>query len=144
MLIAKLFAVLATILFIFALLGRAQLLPTMHLYFPISDRVFGPYYWQLFGAIACGFFAFIYFAIDRWSPRLLNPSAGLLSFVLVAVAFLVWLTTGFLIKSSARLDSRLVVILLGAKVSFFLGSALVALVAGWASFCLLRARMFYR
>jgi hypothetical protein len=144
MLTAKLFAVLASILFIFALLGRVQILPSTHLYFPVKDRVFGPYYWQFFGAIACALFAFVYFAVGRWMPRLLNPSIGLVSFILIAVAFLVWLTAGFFMKSAARVDSWLLVTLLGAKFSFFLGSALVALVAGWVSFCLLRARIFYR
>jgi hypothetical protein len=54
------------------------------------------------------------------------------------------MTAGFFIKTAAGTDSWLLFILLGARFSFFLGSALVALVAGWVTFCLLRARMFYR
>jgi hypothetical protein len=141
---AKLFTVLSTALLILALLGRARLVPSMNLYFPIKDRVFGPYYWQLFGAVACAFFAFVYFAIGKWMPGSVKPFVGIVNFVLIAVAFLVWVLAGFLLKSSGRVDNWLIVTLLGAMLSFFLGAVFVALVAGWASICLLRARVFCR
>jgi hypothetical protein len=141
---AKLFTVLSTALLILALLGRIRLIPSMNLYFPVKDGVFGPYYWQLFGAVACAFFAFVYFAIGKWMPRSIEPFVGIANFILIAVAFLVWVVAGFFLKNSGRLDKWLIVTLIGARLSFFLGSVLVALVAGWVSICLLRARVFCR
>jgi len=141
---AKLFTVLSTALLILALLGRTRLVPSMNLYFPIKDRVFGPYYWQLFGAVACAVFAFVYFAIGKWMPRSIKPFVGMANFILIAVAFLIWVIAGFLLKNSGQRDNWLIVTLLGAMFSFFLGSVLVALVAGWVSICLLRARVFCR
>ena len=74
---AKLFAALASMIFFFAFLGREQVLRHQNLSINIGHTVLGPYYSQLFGALACAILAFLILALlDGCGILPTNPLAS--------------------------------------------------------------------
>lgn len=53
MLNAKLFAGLAGLAFVIAVLGRVHVLPRANLWMRVANVSFGAFYWQLFLGLAC-------------------------------------------------------------------------------------------
>ena len=121
MLSAKLFAGLAGIAFVIALLGRLRVLPRASLWLSVGNVAFGAPYWQLFIVLVCGFFGFAYFGVVRLTQRPLNQTTGLIGFLLVAFGSVVWLIAGFLTKANLPRTNRFPVILFVAIASFILG-----------------------
>ena len=124
MLTAKLFAALASMIFFFAFLGREQVLRHQNLSINIGHTVLGPYYSQLFGALACAILAFAYFGVARWLRNPPNQSIGLVSFALVSLAIGVWLISSLIFTGASAPNHRLIVLLFVAILSFLVGLVL--------------------
>jgi hypothetical protein len=129
---AKLFAALAGIVLTFALLGREQVVPHQNLGLSVGRIVLGPYYWQLFGAMACAILAFAYFGVARWLWHPPDQPIGLVSFVLVSIALVILLISSFFITSTSSPSRRLLIPLFAAICSFLLGLVLSAVNVAWA------------
>ena len=143
MLTGRLFAGLAGVLAVLAFFTRVRLLPPMNLYLHVTHIVLSPYSWQLFGALVCASFAFIYFAAAQWMARPLNQSIGLFGFAFIALAFIVWLILGFFIGDS-RHSIWQIGALFGAIFGFIFGCALFAVNAAWTLFTMFRAQSAFR
>jgi hypothetical protein len=124
MLNAKLFGGLAAITFVVAILGRLRMLPPANLDFVVGSVGFGPWYWRLFIFLVCTFFGFAYFGIARLKRSPLNSATGLIGFLLVAFASVVWLISSFLMTNNSRLGGRLAILLIAAIGCFILGVVL--------------------
>ncbi len=131
MLNAKLFGGLAALTFVVAILGRLHMLPPANLDFVVGSVSFGPFYWRFFILLACTFFGFAYFGIGRLKQRPLSPTAGLVGFLLVAFAAVVWLISSFLTTHSSRLGDRLAILLFVAIGCFILGVVLATANVAW-------------
>jgi hypothetical protein len=139
MLTAKLFAASAIILAICAFITRGQILPRMNLYLPVKNIFLGPFLWQLLGAFVCAILALIYLAFARWMPRPLNQTMGLLSFMFIALAFIVWLIVGsFIGINDSALSNGQAGALFGTILSFLLGWGLFAANVAWTLFRIFR------
>lgn len=132
MLNAKLFGGFAAVTLVVAILGRLGMLPPANLDFIVGSVGFGPSYWRLFIFLVCTFFGFAYFGIARLRQRPLKPTTGLVGFLLVAFASVVWLISSFLITIGSRLGDRLAILLLAAIGCFILGVVLATANVGWA------------
>jgi hypothetical protein len=130
-LIARLFAGLACIAFVVAILGRVRVLPRANLYLGMANVSFSALYWQLFIALVCAGFGFAYFVLVRLTQRPINQSVGLVGFLLVAFASVVWLISSFLTASGSPLNRWLVILLFAAIFSFMLGVAVSAANMAW-------------
>jgi hypothetical protein len=128
---AKLFAGLAGIALVVAILGMVRVLPRANLGLHVANIGFGPFYWQLFVALACAVFGFAYLGVGRLTQHPLNQMAGLVSFFLVAAAFVVWLVSSFLTTSDSLPSRQLVILLFAAILSFLFGVALSAVNVAW-------------
>ena len=131
MLNAILFAALAALSLFVAILSRSRMLPRANLYLRVGPVAFGAFYWQLLIFLVCAFFGFAYFGIARLRPRPLNPTGGLVGFLLVALASLVWLISSFLTTDGSLRDSRLPILLFGAMGCFVLGVAVSTVSVAW-------------
>ena len=131
---AKLFAALAGISFSLAFLGRKQVLPHQNLSISIGHTVFGPYYSQLFVALACAILAFAYFGVARWLRNPPNQSVGLVSFALVSLPLGVWLISSLFITGASSPSHRLLILLFAAIFSFLLGLVLSTVNVAFAVF----------
>ena len=107
------------------LFGRANLLLS------IGRFAFGPFYWQLFVTLICAVFALAYFGVLRLTQRPANQMVGLVSFFLVAGAFVVWLISSFVPTSGSLPSHRLLILLFAAIFSFLLGLVLSAANIAW-------------
>ena len=134
MLTAKLFAALAGMIFFFAFLGREQVLRHQNLSINIGHTVLGPYYSQLFGALACAILAFAYFGVARWLRNPPNQSIGLVSFALVSLAIGVWLISSLIFTGASAPNHRLIVLLFLAILSFLVGLVLSTVNVAFALF----------
>ena len=134
MLTAKLFAALAGMIFFFAFLGREQVLRHQNLSINIGHTVLGPYYSQLFGALACAILAFAYFGVARWLRNPPNQSIGLVSFALVTLAIGVWLISSLIFTGASAPNHRLIVLLFVAILSFLVGLVLSTVNVAFALF----------
>lgn len=143
MLTARLFAGLAGVLAALAFFTRVRLLPPMNLYLHATYIVLSRYGWQLFGALVCSIFAFIYFAAAQWMARPLSQPMGLFSFAFIALAFIVWLILGFLIGDS-RQSIWQIGALFEAIFGFIFGCALFAVNAAWTLFRTFRVHSSFR
>jgi len=131
---AKLFAALAGMIFFFAFLGREQVLRHQNLSINIGHTVLGPYYSQLFGALACAILAFAYFGVARWLRNPPNQSIGLVSFALVSLAIGVWLISSLIFTGASAPNHRLIVLLFVAILSFLVGLVLSTVNVAFALF----------
>lgn len=131
MLNARLFAGLATVTFLIAILGRLRMLPRANLWLTVGHVGFGAFYWQLLIFLVCTFFGFAYFGIARLKPRPLNPTTGLVGFLLVAFASLVWLISSFLITGGSMRGNRFPILLFAAMGCFILGVAFSTINVAW-------------
>jgi hypothetical protein len=131
---AKLFAALAGIICSFAFLGREHVLRHQNLSISIGHTVLGPYYSQLFGALACAILAFAYFGVARWLQNPPNQSIGLVSFGLAFLALGVWLISGLFITGASSPNHRLIALLFAAILSFFVGLVLSTVNVAFAVF----------
>lgn len=131
MLIAKLFAGLAGIAFVVAILCRVRVLPHANLYLHIANIGFGAFYWQLFIGLVCAGFGFAYFTFVRLTQRPLNQTTGLAGFFLVAFASVVWLISSFRTTNDSLLSRWLVILLFAAIFSFLLGVVISAANVAW-------------
>ena len=129
--IAKLFAGLACVAFVVAILGRVRAFPHSRLYLHMPYIWLSAFYWQLFIGLVCAGFGFAYFALVRLTQRPLNQTAGLVGFFLVAFASVVWLISSFLAMTHSPLSFWVAILLLAAVNSFLLG--VVVSVANLAS-----------
>ena len=134
MLTAKLFAALAGMIFFFAFLGREQVLRHQNLSINIGHTVLGPYYSQLFGALACAILAFAYFGVARWLRNPPNQSIGPVSFALVSLAIGVWLISSLIFTGASAPNHRLIVLLFLAILSFLVGLVLSTVYVAFALF----------
>ncbi len=121
MLNAIFFAGLAALTFLVAILGRLRMLPRANLWLRVGNVSFGAFYWQLLIFLVCTFFGFAYFSIARLKPRPLNPTTGLLGFLLIAFASLVWLISSFLTRDGSTRGHRFPILLFAALGCFILG-----------------------
>jgi hypothetical protein len=128
---ARLFAGLASIVFVVAILSRLGMFPPANLDFFVGSVGFGPSYWRLFIFFVCTFFGLAYFGIARLKQRPLNPTTGLVGFLLVAFASVVWLISSFLITLGPRLADRLAILLFVAIGCFILGVILATANLAW-------------
>jgi len=131
MLNARLFAGLAAITFVVAILGRLRMLPRANLWLTVGHISLGAFYWQLLIFLGCTFFGLAYFGIARLKPRPLNPTAGLVGFLLVAFASVVWLISSFLNTDGSRRGDRLAILLFAAIGCFILGVILTTANVAW-------------
>ena len=131
MLNARLFAGLAAMTFVVAILGRLRMLPRANLYLTFGPVGFGASYWQLFIFLVCTFFGLAYFGIARLKPRPINPTTGLVGFLLIAFASVVWLISSFLHTGRSRLGDRLAMLLFAAIGCFILGVVLATANVAW-------------
>jgi hypothetical protein len=129
---ARLFAGLAAITFVVAVVGRLRMLPPTNLDFVVGSVSFGPFYWRLFIFLTCTFFGFAYFGIARLKERPLKPTTGLIGFLLVAFASVVWLISSFLTAHGSRMGDRLAELLFAAIACFVLGVAFCTANVAWA------------
>jgi len=128
---AKLFAGLAGLAFVTAVLGRVHVLPRANLWLRVAQVSFGAFYWQLFLALVCAVFGFAYFGIVRLMQHPLNQTTGLVGFFLVAVASVIWLSSSFLATNDSLRSQGLVIVLFASIFSFILGVALTAANLAW-------------
>jgi hypothetical protein len=128
---AKLFAGLAGLAFVIAVLGRVHVLPRANLWLTVANVSFGTFYTHLFIAVVCVVFSFAYFGIVRLMQHPLNQTTGLIGFFLVAVASVVWLSLSFLATSDSLRTHGLVIVLFAAIFSFILGVALSVANLAW-------------
>jgi hypothetical protein len=145
MLNARLFAGLAAITFAIAILGRLRVLPG-NLNFSVGTSRhqhlgFGPLYWQLFICLVCAFFALAYFGTVRLMQRPPNLATGLIGFLLVTLASVVWLISSFLMKDTSRSGDRLAIYLFATMACFIVGVASSTANVVWA---LLRSLLLKR
>lgn len=108
-----------------------RMLPPANLDFVVGSVSVGPFYWRLFIFLACTFFGFAYFGIARLKQRPLNPATGLVGFLLVAFASVVWLISSFLMTNGSRWGDRLAILLFAAIGCFILGSVLATANVAW-------------
>ena len=130
MLNARLFAGLAGIAFAVAILGRLRMLPRPNLWLTVGHVGFGAFYWQLSIFLTCAFFGFAYFGIARLTRHDLNLTTGMIAFLLVALASVVWLITSF-VTDGSRLGDRLAIFLFAAMACFIVGVALSTVNLAW-------------
>ena len=131
MLNAKLFAGLAGLAFVIAILGRVHAIPRGDLSLTVADVVFGAFYTHLFIALVCAIFGFAYFGVAHLTKRPINQTTGLVGFNLVGVASVVWLISSSLATSDSLRNTWLVIVLFAAVFSFILGVALTAANLAW-------------
>jgi len=132
MLIAKLFAGLAIVVFSAAILGRVSLLPRMNLLLTLGSVAIGPYYWQLLVVVICTVLSVVYFSFSYWARNPASPAAGIISFLLIAASVVVWIIFGFLFAGHPWTHRQVVVLFL-AMLSFFVGLLLSTMNVLWAA-----------
>jgi hypothetical protein len=128
---AKLFAGLAGLAFVIAVLGRVHVLPRANLSLRVANVVFGAFYWQLFLGLACAVFSLAYFGVVRSMQHPLNQTSGRVGFLFIAAASSVWLSSSLLATSDSLRNHWLVIVLFAAMFSFILGVALTAANLAW-------------
>ena len=131
MLNAKLFAGLAGLAFVIAILGRVHALPRADLSLSVGNMAFGAFYTHLFIALVCAVFGFAYFGLFHLTQRPINQTTGLVGFILVGVASVIWLVSSSLATSDSLRTRWLVIVLFGAIFSFIFGVALTAANLAW-------------
>jgi hypothetical protein len=92
---------------------------------------FGAFYTHLFIALVCAVFGFAYFGLFHLTQRPINQTTGLVGFILVGVASVIWLVSSSLATSDSLRTRWLVIVLFGAIFSFILGVALTAANLAW-------------
>jgi lipopolysaccharide export LptBFGC system permease protein LptF len=122
--------------FVVAILGRLRVLPPESLDFTFATSRhqhlgFGPFYWRLFICLVCTFFGCAYFAIARLKPRPFNAATGLVGFVLVAFASLVWMVSSLLMTGGSRWGDQFAILLFAAIGCFIFGVVLATANAAW-------------
>ena len=132
MLSARPFAALAAITFVVLVLGRLRILPPEKLWLYVGNTSFGAFYWQLFIVLICTFFGFAYFGVVRLTQHPLNPTTGLVGFLLVAFASVVWLISSFFITVRSLASHRITILLFTAMACFVVGVAFSAANVAWA------------
>jgi hypothetical protein len=128
---AKLFAGLAGLAFVIAILGRVHALPRADLSLSVENMAFGAFYTHLFIALVCAVFGFAYFGLFHLTQRPINQTTGLVGFILVGVASVIWLVSSSLATSDSLRTRWLVIVLFGAIFSFILGVALTTANLAW-------------
>jgi hypothetical protein len=128
---AKLFAGLAGLAFVIAILGRVHALPRADLSLSVANMAFGAFYTHLFIALVCAVFGFAYFGLVHLTQRPINQTTGLVGFILIGVASVVWLVSSSLATSDSLRNRWLLIVLFGAIFSFILGVALTAANLAW-------------
>ena len=141
MLSAKLFAGLAGLAFVAAILGRVHMLPRANLSLNVGNVSFGAFYWQLFIFLISAFFGLAYFGLARLTQRPLSPTTGVVGFILIALASVVWLISSFFMGISSRSSDRLAIYLFASMACFIVGVAVSAANLAWA---LARSLVFTR
>ena len=131
MLNAKLFAGLAGLAFVIAVLGRVHVLPRANLWLTVANISFDTSYTHLFIAFVCGVFGFGYFGIVRLMQHPFNQTTGLIGFFLIAAATAIWLTSSFLATSDTLRSHWKVIVLFAAIFSFILGAGLTGANLAW-------------
>jgi len=81
-------------------------------------------------ALICAVFALAYFGVFRLTQRPANLMVGLVSFFLIARAFVVWLISSF-VTTSGIPSHRLLILLFAPIFSFLLGLLLSAANIAW-------------
>ena len=132
MLNARLFAGLAAITFVIAILGRLRMLPRANLWLHVGNVSFGAFYWQLFIFFVCTFFAFAYFGIARLRQHPVNLTIGIIGFLLLALASVVWLISSFLNTDGSRWSDRVAILLFAAMACFIVGVGFSTANVAWA------------
>ena len=132
MLSAKLFAVLAIVVFSSAILGRVNVLPRMNLLLIIGSTAIGPYYWQLLIVLISTVLAAAYFSFFHWTRNPANPTVGIISFLLIAAAVAVWMIFGFLFAKHSWNRGQIGVPFL-AMLSFSIGLLISTVNVVWAA-----------
>jgi len=132
MLNARLFAGLAAMTFAVAILGRLHMLPRANLWLQVGNVSFGAFYWELFIFFVCAFFALAYFGIARLTQRPLNLATGIIGFLLLALASVVWLISSFLNTDASRWSDRFAILLFAAMACFIAGVAFSTANVAWA------------
>jgi hypothetical protein len=122
----KLFAALAGIALVIAILGRMRVLPHANLWLRTGHFSFDAFYWQVFIAAVCAFCAFAYFAGVQITRRSPHQMTGLAGFLLIASASAIWLVSCFIPPSHRAIVPLFVAILL-----FVLGLAISAANVVW-------------
>ena len=130
MLNAKLFGAIASVALIVAILGRVRVLPRMNLYLLVGHVSVRPFLWQLYVASSCAILALGYVGTDRLARNPASQTIGLISLVLVTIAFADWMVLSFL-AGRGYLEGLMAANAI-AKISFYAGLLLSVLNIGWA------------
>lgn len=131
MLNARLFAGLAGLAFVIAILVRRKVSARKHVYLRIAKRAFGPFYTHLFIALVCAIFGFAYFGVVHLTQRPINQTTGFVGFILVGVASVVWLISSSLATTNSLRNPWLVKVLFASILGFISGMALTAANLAW-------------
>jgi hypothetical protein len=115
-----------------AILGRVNVLPRMNLLVSVGSVAIGPYYWQLLVVLICTVLAAAYFSFSHWAPNPASPAVGIISFLLIATAAVVWMIFGYLFAGHGWTHRHIGVLFL-AMLSFITGLLLSTVNVFWAA-----------
>lgn len=132
MLDAKLFAGLASVAFVIAILGRFRVIPRPNLWISVASVSFGTFYWQLFIALVCAVLGLAYLGAVRLTLRTPHETLGHLGFLVVAFAFVVLLASSYLTTSDPPLFRWLLILRFVGIFGFILGVTVSAANVAWA------------
>jgi hypothetical protein len=127
----RLFAGLAAVTFLVAILGRLRILPVQNLYLTFGSVGYDAFYCELFIFLVCTLFGFAYLGIARLKERSLNPTSGLVGFILIAFASVVWMISSFVITDRSFRTDRLAILPFAAVGCFILGVVLATANVAW-------------
>ncbi|HEV2489564.1 MAG TPA: hypothetical protein VGT03_07135 [Candidatus Acidoferrales bacterium] len=144
MLTARMFGGLALVLAVPALLWAEHVTVATDLYLHDTYYVVGPRFPLLFGAIVSAIMALVCFAAIRWASRPLNRLLVLISFVLIALAYGVYLTVGYRVSVAAYPAHWQIWTLIGAMFSFIVGCLIFAINVIWTLIRLLSVHFSMR
>jgi hypothetical protein len=144
MLLAKLFAGLASMLAIFAVLYAASIRPARDVFLLVTHLAVPHHLIQLFELLLCVAFTLFYFVAARWMPRPLNNTLALVHFVLIALAVvLLALIMSVLAYAQQSGQSAFRIwhflVLYAGILSFLLGCLVFVVNVGWTAIRMLRA-----
>jgi len=106
--------------------------PHANLGLRVGNLSFSAFYWQLFIFFVCTFFALAYFGIARLTQPPLNLTTGIIGFLLLALASVVWLISSFLNTDGSRWSDRFAILLFAAMACFIVGVAFSTANVAWA------------
>ena len=132
MVMGKLFAGLASVLAVLALVAGLRRITPFDVYFHDAYFVVAPSGFLFFVALISGILAVLYFAISHWRLRRPNLLVGLASFAIIVVSLIALFATAFLVRNDSPPHHSQLYTLFGALNGFLLGFVLLAANLAWA------------